>query len=429
MSELLEQSDRRKNLLKHMIRQLHEGVAPEAVRTQLTRLLGQVPYHEVVEVEQQLIQEGLPVEEVLRLCDIHAAVLQGAISQQGAKEPPPGHPAATFSRENEALRWEVGNLRRLDARLQEMGEDDDATEVLLEMTAGIHRLLDVEKHYQRKEHLLFPILERHGVTGPPTVMWGKHDETRALLRDAREALGAFQGTATAGELRSVAALVLRPAWDSVLAMTDREEEILLPMTMDLLSEAEWWEVHKGSDEIGYCLYDPPATWRPADVPEADAVGTAGDDRIRLHSGSFTREELDAILNTIPFDLTFVDRDDTVRYFTQGRERIFTRTRAILGRKVTLCHPPSSVHVVERILEALRSGKQDVARFWIEMRGRFIVIEYHALRNRQGDYLGCLEVSQDLTAKRALQGERRILQWDEDPTAAANAGAQEAPDEA
>ena len=160
-----------------------------------------------------------------------------------------------------------------------------------------------------------------------------------------------------------------------------------------------------------------AQTRPQDLPDTPTVSEApSGDRIRLKTGSFTAAELTAILNTIPFDLTFVDRDDTVRYFTQGRERIFTRTRAILGRKVQYCHPPSSVAVVERILKGFRSGERDSARFWIEMKGRFIVIEYFALRGPSGEYLGCLEVSQDLTEKRALAGERRILDWDraEDP---------------
>jgi hypothetical protein len=118
------------------------------------------------------------------------------------------------------------------------------------------------------------------------------------------------------------------------------------------------------------------------------------------------------LNTIPFDMTFVDKDDNVRFFTQGKERIFSRSRAILGRKVQYCHPPSSVHIVEKILDDFRSGKRDLARFWITLRGKFIVIEYYALRGEHGEYLGTLEVSQDLTEKRALEGERRLLKYDE-----------------
>ena len=118
----------------------------------------------------------------------------------------------------------------------------------------------------------------------------------------------------------------------------------------------------------------------------------------------------AILNTIPFDVTFVDKDDTVRYFSQGRERIFERNRAIIGRKVQFCHPPKSVHIVEQILVDFKAGKENHAQFWLTLNERFLCIEYYALHDEQGEYLGVLEVSQDLTDKRALQGEQRLLNY-------------------
>jgi hypothetical protein len=134
------------------------------------------------------------------------------------------------------------------------------------------------------------------------------------------------------------------------------------------------------------------------------------DVIQLPSGNFTKAELQAILNTLPVDMTFVDKNEKVKYFSQGKERIFHRSRAILNRDVKLCHPPSSVHVVEQILDDFRTGKQDHAPFWIQMKGKFIFIEYYALRDENGEYLGTLEVSQDLTEKRALEGEQRILSY-------------------
>ncbi len=414
MSELINNARRRKELMKHMILQLHEGVAPDAVRPRLIRLLGSVPYREVVEVEQELIAEGLPVAEVLKLCDVHTAALQGAISQEGARTAPEGHPVHTFQQENLALSWGTDQLADLYARLDAMPAGDETAGLLAEARARFNALMDVDKHYRRKEYLLFPHLEKHGVSGPPTVMWGKHDEARALLKGAIEALQAAEAGATAEEARSLRDLVLKPASDAVAAMVDKEEQILLPMCMDTLAEAEWGEIVRQENEIGYCLYDPKVAWKPAVTEAAPAAPLAGEGRVQLPSGSFTPTELQAILNTIPFDLTFVDRDDTVRYFTQGRERIFDRNRAILGRKVQFCHPPHSVHVVERILQSFRSGAKDQAAFWLNLKGKFIHIEYFALRDEAGAYLGTLEVSQDLTAKRALQGDRRLLEWgDED----------------
>ena len=192
-------------------------------------------------------------------------------------------------------------------------------------------------------------------------------------------------------------------------MIMKEEEILFPMTMDKLTEENWYDIYRQTNEIGYCLYDPKIEWKPQGIHLSENR-SAEDNTIHLPSGKLSVEELMSILNTVPFDLTYVDKEDKVKYFTQGKERVFDRNRAILGRDVRMCHPPSSVHVVEQILSDFKSGKADSAPFWIEMQGKFIHIEYFALRNDAGEYLGTLEVSADLTEKRALGGEQRILSY-------------------
>ncbi len=405
MSERINNSKKRKELLKHMILQLHEGQAPDVVRTQLTRLLGQVPYNEVVEVEQELISAGLPQEEVLKLCDIHTAALEGAIDQSGAQTAPPGHPVHTFKQENRALELELHELEKL---YQQLENQADIPTVFLNIQQHFNALADVEKHYQRKENLLFPFLEKYSITGPPQVMWGKHDETRELLKAAFESLNE-SANISIDEAKTVIEMVLKPASKSIEEMISKEEEILLPMTLDKLSDEEWYQIYQQSIEIGFCLYDPIEVWRPEEIT-SEHVQQPVDGKIQLPSGSFTVDELTSILNTIPFDITFVDKDDKVRFFSQGQERIFTRNRAILGRDVQKCHPPSSVHVVEKILNDFKSGSQDRAAFWIQMHGKFIMIEYFPLRNANGNYLGTLEVSQDLTEKRNLSGEQRLLEY-------------------
>ncbi|HET8539135.1 MAG TPA: DUF438 domain-containing protein [Anaeromyxobacter sp.] len=410
MSELIDSGGLApKDLLKHLILQLHVGAAPAQVQKQLVRMLGQVPYGLVVEVEQELIEEGMPPQEVTRLCHLHGAALEGAIDVSDAPVAPPGHPVHTFQLENAALRGELDALARVAAKLEALDADAPAGEPLLAVRARLNALADVEKHYLRKEHLLFPYLEKHGITGPPKVMWGKHDEARALLRGAIEAVAAA-GSAGAAEARSVVALAVRPAAQAIRDVTDREENILLPMSLDTLDELEWWEIARQSAEIGFCLVDPEEGWRPASAPAAQPDAGAAPGKIRLPTGSLGAKELEAILNALPIDATFVDAEDRVRYFTHGRERVFSRSRAILGRKVQHCHPPSSVDTVDRILAAFRAGTEDRAAFWIQLRGRFVHIEYVALRDAAGAYLGCLEVTQDLTEKRALAGEQRLLSW-------------------
>lgn len=408
MSELINNAQKRKELLKHMILQLHEGTAPEAVKKQLIKLLGKVPYNDVVEVEQELISEGLPQEEVLRLCDIHTAALDGVLDHTEAKTAPPGHPVHTFQEENRALRKEVQALDRLYKEVNHAERDDQLKALFDDIHQHVNRLMDVDKHYLRKEYLLFPFLEKHGIKGPPTVMWGKHDETRELLRAAIEALET-KDKILLGEVGAVIDLVLKPASQAVEDMIGKEEEILFPMCMDTLDDKEWLEIERQSIEYGFCLYDPKIKWIPEGLELEEAMSDEAG-KIQLPSGSFNMSELAAILNTIPFDMTFVDKNDKVKYFTQGRERFFARSRAILGRDVRQCHPPSSVHIVEKILGDFKSGKEDRTAFWITMNDRFIHIEYFALRGEKGDYLGTIEVSQDLTEKRKLKGEQRLLQY-------------------
>lgn len=409
MSKQIDNSAYRKAKLKELILKLHHGEAQESVRQELIQVLGTIPYGEVVEVEQQLLEEGLPQEEVLRLCDVHSAVLEGHVDLSASKTIPAGHPVDVLMQENRALKKVTDEASEALASLS----NRDATEqkaTILELIGLFNQLIDVDKHYQRKEYLLFPYLEKAGVTGPPKVMWGKHDEIRELLNGSLEILKTPD--VSIDDLAAASEIVLQPAVRGIADMIVKEEEILFPMLMDSLSDVEWYDIQEQSLEIGYCLYDPTIEWVPEGIMSRGTshVRTQGD-HIQLPSGSFTTEELLSILNTLPVDVTFVDREDKVKFFSQSRDRIFPRTRAILNRDVRHCHPPASAHIVDKILEDFKSGRQDQAPFWINLGGRFIHIAYYALRNEQGEYLGTLEVSQDLTGYRALEGEQRILSYE------------------
>jgi hypothetical protein len=405
MSEIIDHSPERKKKLKELILKLHAGGKEAAVRQELLQSLAAIPYGEVVEVEQELIGEGLPEAEVLKLCDAHSAVLSGRVDLSGQKEVEPGHPVDVFRRENIELRNASSRALQVLAGIEKGG---DLAAAVLELRGLFNNLFDVDKHYLRKEYLLFPYLEKQGITGPPKVMWGKHDEIRDLVKGSIETLR--MSGVSREELLAAAEILFKPALRGIEDMTRKEEEILLPMALDKLDAGDWDEIARQSPQFGFCLYDPPPLPQTAAAPRGAAGPALEGERVQLPSGGFSSEELLAILNTLPVDMTFVDRRDKVKYFSQGSERIFQRNRAILNRDVRHCHPPASTHIVEKIIEDFKSGRESRAPFWIQTDGKFIHIEYFALRDEKGQYLGTLEVSHDVQRYRRLEGERRILAY-------------------
>jgi DUF438 domain-containing protein len=193
-------------------------------------------------------------------------------------------------------------------------------------------------------------------------------------------------------------------------MIDKEEKILFPMCLEKFTELTWFEIYEQFDEIGYCIYSPSVEWK-TDLPMKPTKKSFHKGRIRLTTGTFNTEELEAILNSLPVDLTFVDRDDKVKFFSHGSKRIFERNKAILGREVQYCHPPSSVHIVDKIINDFRSGVQDSAKFWINYQDMLVHIAYYPVRNDKGEYLGTLEVTHDVKEYKDIEGERRLLTYD------------------
>ncbi|SCD21308.1 Hypothetical protein PSM36_2507 [Proteiniphilum saccharofermentans] len=410
MSEFINNSTQRKEMLRHLLLRLHEGDNPEILRQRLIEVLKSIPYHEVVEVEQELINSNaLTEQEILEFCDLHTAVLDGSIDQQGAKQIPAGHPVDTFKKENIAIRQQLEAYEEIKKKIADI-TDAQVTGYVLQLRTIFNNFSDIDKHYKRKEYQLFPFLEKHLITGPPKVMWGKHDETRELLKNSHEALAS--PISSTEELRSIIQLVLDHTVEMIAGMIMKEEEILLPMSMDTLTEDEWYKIYQETPEFGYCLIDPEDEWAPGGVKvEKQEYVTA--DAIRLSSGAFNLDELEALFLHLPIDITFVDKNDKVRFFSHSPNRVFERNRSIIGRDVRMCHPPGSVHIVEQILTDFRSGKENKAVFWMSnFQGRFIYIEYSAVRGKEGEYLGVVEVTQDITTMRKLEGDQRLLSYEQ-----------------
>ena len=226
-----------------------------------------------------------------------------------------------------------------------------------------------------------------------------------MLKGAIESLSATSSV-THEEVETVFDLVLKPTINAMDEMIYKEEDILFPMSMDKLTDLEWYEIYNQSDEIGYCLYDPREKWQPEGV-EAFVKSNEVNGKIQLPTGNFSLNEILAIFKTLPVDITFVDKDDKVRYFSDSKERIFLRTKSVIGIEVQNCHPPQSLDAVENILKSFKEGKRDSVDFWIKLGEKFVYIRYFAVRDENGAYQGTLEVSQDVTEIRKLEGEKRL----------------------
>ena len=408
MSEYINNQVKRQEILKGLIRQLHEGKTVEEVKGEFAALLRDVGASEIAEIEQALINEGLPEMEVKRLCDVHVAVFRDSLEAQAKPDTIPGHPVYTFLAENGAAGRVLDTLQEALGALK-VAPDADRLE---QARARLQELCKYEKHYLRKENILFPYLERHGFVGPSSVMWAIHDDIRAGWK----ALDALLSSGPDDDLTAFSAQideVFEPLSTAIREMFYKEENILYPTALEKLNEEEWMEIRTQEPEVGYCYVEPGNQWPPKAVAAEAALPLAGVEMVaegllHLDTGTLTAQEINRLLTHLPIDITYVDKDDTVRFFSQTRERIFPRSPAIIGRKVQKCHPPASLHRVQQILDDFRAGLRDEAEFWIQMGAKFIHIRYFAVRDERGEYQGTLEVTQDIARIRKLEGERRLL---------------------
>lgn len=418
MSELIDNRAHRISALKEIIQHLHSGAAPELVRERLRAIVGETDAAEIMAMEQQLMAEGMPVEEVRSMCDLHSQVTRDLLVQ--IAPPPsvlPGHPIDTFRRENAALKDVIATMRKLFAEVASQAGNADVREVVFRLCQSTNDLMDLDKHYQRKEHALFSCLERHGITGPSKVMWAKDDDARKLLKQMNES--AHDCDPIAAAVQQFAPQAER-ALAAVEEMIFKEENILFPMSLQTFTENEWAEIWAASPQYGWCLVEPQTGYIPPVSANAATSAVPKDGTIMMPTGHVSVEQLVAVLSTLPLDLTFVDAEDRVAFFSEGPDRIFARSKAIVGRKVQHCHPPRSADTVNKILDDFRAGRQNVAEFWINFQGKFVHIRYFAVRNPAGEYLGTVELTQDLAPLRQLSGERRLLAYESSDGASAPA---------
>ena len=397
----------KKELLKKIIKRLHKGAKVEDIKEEFKDIVKDASPTLISRAEEELIREGMPREEIRKLCDVHIAVFKESLGKEKALAPS-GHPVHTLMEEHKLMLKFAAELYSLSKKIEGASGFDEGSKEKEQLNHIIKHLKDSESHYLREENVLFPYLEKHGITQPPAIMWTEHDKIREIKKDVFGRVETYKTTAFKDFVKQLqeASLTLSEALSNHFY---KENNILFPTALKVIEVHEWNDIRKQFDEIGYCCFTPEsATLKPKEgtkLLQHEAEGT-----ISFETGSFSREELESLLNNLPVDITFIGKDDTVRYFSQGKERIFVRTKAVIGRKVQQCHPQKSVHKVSQILEAFRNGSRDVAEFWINLKGRLVYIRYFPVRKENGEYLGCLEVTQDITEIKKIEGEKRLLDW-------------------
>jgi DUF438 domain-containing protein len=389
--EAIVEQEVRIDTLKNIIKELHEGKDVESQKRKFEELIKDVAPWEIAQMEQRLIAEGMPETEIKSLCEVHVQVFKEALEHKTVPGLPAGHPVHTLMLEN----------RTCEGILKEAEEIKDFVKEKDRLLDILDRLAPIDKHFVRKENQLFPILEAKGITGPSKVMWALHDDIRGFIKDVRKRV-----IDNKMEKVAIEALV-----KMINDMIYKEEHILFPMALETLSEEEWAKVRKGEEEIGYAWIKPETQWKPSVESFQQALLVEKVGSLNLDTGQLTAEQVNLIMTHLPIDISFVNENDEVAYYSASPERIFPRSPGVIGRKVQNCHPPKSVGMVEKILSEFKAGTKSVADFWIQMKGRFILIKYVAVRDASGEYRGCLEVSQDVTDIRKLEGQKRLLDWD------------------
>jgi PAS domain S-box-containing protein len=393
----------RKNLFKKIIEKIQAGDDLEIIKSYFSEKLGVVTPAELSFYENELIKEKVPKEDIQRMRDIQLELYKKSVENQ-KHIVPAGHPIHTLMSEHVIVMEYANELDNLIGSIAE-GVREPKPEFLVRIRELIGFLAESESHYQREENSLFAILEKHGLTGPPQAMWSMHQEIHKLEKEIFDLNSESDAELSnnIGKMKDAASALAEHIADHF----HKENNIIFPASMRMFSEKDWEIVVQDFDDIGYCSYTP----RPErkEITKEDSASFAESGEVTFGSGTLTLEQLELLFNHLPVDTTFVDEQDKVRFFSESPNRIFVRSRAIIGRSVQLCHPKDSVHIVQKILDDFRAGKRESAEFWLNLGGKMVLIKYFAVRNSSGKYLGCLEVSQDITEIRKIEGEKRLLE--------------------
>lgn len=396
----------RKEAILNILHFIQEGGGLEEAKRMFRKSFDQVDASEIAAAERELIGQGLDPRKIQYLCNIHAETFKGHVKNTDHPElDVPGHPVHTMKQENIVIKSLVNDYLLINLKKWKKTQDPA---LLTNIQNALQDLSTIHKHYTRKETSIFPIMNKHGLTAPPEVMWGVDDKIRRLIGEAL--VESKKKPVDPEELDTKIQL----AAAEVLEMIFKEEEIMIPMMADVTSDQEWKNVKDEEKDIGYTLIQEPMNWVPSTSNSTETSGPLAINKlsslfINFKKGSLNLEQLNLILDILPFGLTFIDENDKVAYFGGGAH-IYNASKNAIGNNVFSCHMPESRDVVKQVFDLLKSGEKDMVEYWFTPKrmGKMLYLRYYAVRDEKGAYKGVLEVAEDITRIKKLTGEKRKL---------------------
>ncbi len=390
---------------------LKGDLTQEAANEQLKQEVKTVNAQEFAIAEQYLQQYGVTDDDLAERIEEIFAIFEGVLETDHLQVPK-GHPVRTYMDEVAAIRSLLAGMEGLLA----------SKFIKNPWVEAYEKLAQINTHFARKQNQIYPALEAKGFDKPSRVMWTLENNIRDQIKDCRLLLDQDQDQAFLDMQRDMI--------DQVEDMMVKEMEILYPTVLDMLNQEDFYQMRSGDDEIGYCLIDTPPPFGPTKKEKSEPEGnmalmkdlsallqkhgvlqeTPSTEELDVSQGKLSLEQINLIFKHLSIDLSFVDENEIVRFYSDTKHRVFPRSPGVIGRNVQNCHPRESVHMVEEIIRAFRAGEQDQAEFWLEMGDKFIYIIYTAVRDDQGTFRGVLEMMQDLTRLRKLEGSQRLLSW-------------------
>lgn len=395
MSEYINNNEKRVEQLFKFSQGILNGENGSNLMEKYGDTLKHITPHDMIAMEEKQLKSGISPQLIKEKIEKVMNVIYDQLKKYKWEKPAEGHALYYLMLENRELEKVLNKIKK---SLHERN--------YIKVKTQVEELFLMEPHYVRKENILFPFLEKTWRNCRPlSVMWSIHDDIRLKLKELKKILAENE------DFNADIFKLIGEVFFLMYGMIFKEELVIYPVAMETLTEINWRNIHAQSYEIGFSYITLPKRKRKSNSVSTKNAIDLTKVFFQTETGSLNRQQLELILNTIPLDLSFIDENDEVRYFSNPTDRFFPRSPAIIGRKVQKCHPPESVHIVEKILNAFKAGTKDEASFHIQMRGKFIFIRYFVVRDEKGKYLGTLEVGQDVTEIRKMEGEKRLLDWE------------------